>query len=78
MSEVRSFQSVLRQAAVTLLLAAGLGAGGSAQAQSFTNGDFESGVLEPWTTFLTSENGSIGTPTIVDFDINGAGETGRS
>ncbi len=75
MSEVRGFQSVLRQAAVTLLLAGGLAVGGSAQAQSFTNGDFESGVLEPWITFLTSENGSIGTPTIVDFDINGTGET---
>ncbi len=74
MSEVRAFRSVLRQAAVPLLLAGGLALGGSAQAASFTNGDFESGVLEPWITFLTSENGSIGTPSIVDFDIDGAGD----
>ncbi|MCZ6821556.1 MAG: PEP-CTERM sorting domain-containing protein [Deltaproteobacteria bacterium] len=74
MSEVRGFPSVLKQAAVTLLLAGGLALGGSAQAASFTNGDFESGVLEPWITFLTSENGSIGTPSIVNFDIDGAGD----
>ncbi len=47
MSEVRAFRSVLRQAAVPLLLAGGLALGGSAQAASFMNGDFESGVLEP-------------------------------
>ncbi len=70
MSEVRSFQSVLRQAAVTLLLAGGLAVGGSDQAASFENGDFESGVLEPWTTFLT-DNGTIGVPSIVEFDFDG-------
>ncbi len=31
-------------------------------------------MLEPWITFLTSENGSIGTPSIVNFDIDGAGD----
>ncbi|TDJ03449.1 MAG: PEP-CTERM sorting domain-containing protein [Deltaproteobacteria bacterium] len=72
MSQVRGFPSVLRQAAVTLLLAGGLALGGSAQAASFTNGDFESGVLEPWTTFLT-DNGTIGVPSIVEFDIDGPG-----
>ncbi len=73
MSEVRSFQSVLRQAAVTLLLAGGLALGGSDQAAAFENGDFESGVLDPWTTFLT-DNGTIGVPSIVDFDIDGPGD----
>ncbi len=73
MSEVRSFQSVLRQAAVTLLLAGGLALGGSDQAAALENGDFESGVLEPWTTFLT-DNGTIGVPSIVDFDIDGPGD----
>ena len=72
MSEVRSFQSVLRQAAVTLLLAGGLALGGSDQAAALENGDFESGVLDPWTTFLT-DNGTIGVPSIVDFDIDGSG-----
>ena len=72
MSEVRSFQSVLRQAAVTLLLAGGLALGGSDQASALENGDFESGVLDPWTTFLT-DNGTIGDPSIVDFDIDGPG-----
>ena len=72
MSEVRSFQSVLRQAAVTLLLAGGLALGGSDQASALENGDFESGVLFPWTTFLT-DNGTIGVPSIVDFDIDGPG-----
>ncbi len=72
MSEVRSFQSVLRQAAVTLLLAGGLALGGSDQASALENGDFESGVLDPWTTFLT-DNGTIGDPSIVDFDIDGSG-----
>ncbi len=77
MSEVRGFQSVLRQAAVTLLLAGGLALGGSDQAAALENGDFESGVLDPWTTFLT-DNGTItdnvtGVPSIVDFDIDGPG-----
>ncbi len=70
MSEVRSIRAVLRQAAVTLLLAGGLALGGSDQAAAFENGDFESGVLEPWTTFLT-DNGTIGEPAIVEFDFDG-------
>ena len=37
-----------------------------------TNGDFETGNLNGWTTFTTT-NGTIGTPSVTSFDVTGAG-----
>ena len=37
-----------------------------------TNGDFKSGTLSGWTTFVTG-NGTIGTPAVVSFDTTGSG-----
>jgi hypothetical protein len=37
-----------------------------------TNGDFQSGTLSGWTTFVTG-NGTIGTPAVVSFDTTGSG-----
>jgi len=36
------------------------------------NGDFETGNLNGWTTFVTT-NGSLGTPTVTSFDTDGNG-----
>ena len=43
-----------------------------ANAGLITNGDFETGNLTGWTTFLT-DNGTIGSPTVTSFDTTGSG-----
>ncbi len=46
---------------------------GTAQA-ALVNGDFETGNLDPWTTYTTT-NGTLGTnlPTVSNFDVAGSG-----
>ena len=53
-----------------MLLAAALVAGASAA--TVANGDFETGDLSGWTTFLTT-NGTAGTPAVASFDSTGTG-----
>lgn len=53
-------------------LAAGLMAWSGSAAALVANGDFETGVLTPFTTF-TTVNGTIGTPAVVSFDVTGSG-----
>jgi hypothetical protein len=38
------------------------------------NGDFQTGTLDGWTTFTTT-NGNIGTPAVVSFDVTGFGDS---
>jgi hypothetical protein len=52
------------------VLATALVAGASAA--TVANGDFETGDLTGWTTFVTA-NGTIGSPTVASFDTTGAG-----
>jgi hypothetical protein len=47
-------------------------ASASASANLIANGDFDTGSLAPWTTFTTA-NGTIGTPSVVSFDVTGSG-----
>jgi hypothetical protein len=77
MSEVRVVLSALARIAIMLLLGwfLGLATSAPAHAVSVMTWDFEGGLLDPWTTFLTP-NGSIGptdTADIVLFDIDGPG-----
>jgi hypothetical protein len=63
MSEVRVVLSALARIAIMLLLGwfLGLATSAPAHAISVMTWDFEGGLLDPWTTFLTP-NGSIGDP----------------
>jgi PEP-CTERM motif len=61
----------------TVCLLALVSAGGMARATNLlTNGDFETGVLSPWTVF-TTVNGTNGTglPAVNSFDTTGSGAT---
>lgn len=42
-----------------------------------TNGDFETGDLSGWTTY-TTQNGTIGQPVAVQFDVDGDGSSSES
>jgi hypothetical protein len=82
MSEVRVVLSALARIAMLLLLGwfLGLATSAPAHAVSMMTWDFEGGLLDPWTTFLTP-NGSIGatdTADIVLFDIDGPGSLPES
>ena len=55
---------------LTALVLAGVATQANAAAITLTNGDFQTGDLTGWTTF-TTPNGTIGTPTIVSFDVDG-------
>jgi PEP-CTERM motif len=44
----------------------------AAGANLITNGNFDTGNLNGWTTFTTA-NGTIGTPSVVPFDTTGSG-----
>jgi hypothetical protein len=77
MSEFRVVLSALARIAIMLLLGwfLALATSAPAHAVSVMTWDFEGGLLDPWTTFLTP-NGSIGatdTADIVLFDIDGPG-----
>jgi hypothetical protein len=84
MSEVRVVLSALARIAIMLLLGwfLGLATSAPAYAVSGMTWDFEGGLLDPWTPFVTP-NGSIGDPggtigqrgmaDIVLFDIDGPG-----
>ncbi|WP_156829780.1 PEP-CTERM sorting domain-containing protein [Methylovulum miyakonense] len=45
----------------------------SVSATLITNGDFSTGDLSGWTTFTTTANGTIGSPTVTSFDVTGSG-----
>jgi hypothetical protein len=73
MSEVRVVLSALARIAMLLLLGwfLGLATSAPAHAVSVMTWDFEGGVLDPWTTFVTP-NGSIGATGVADLlDPNG-------
>ena len=82
MSEVRVVLSALARIAMLLLLGwfLALATSAPAHAISVMTWDFEGGLLDPWTTFVTP-NGSIGatdTADIVLFDIDGPGSLPES
>jgi hypothetical protein len=82
MSEVRVVLSTLARIAIMLLLGwfLGLATSAPAHAISMSTWGFETGLLDPWTTFVTP-NGSIGatdTVDIVPFDIDGPGPLAES
>lgn len=61
------FKSMFSAAVAALVLSGAV----SAKA-AVVNGNFETGVLSPWTTYTTA-NGVIGTPQVVSFDTTGSG-----
>jgi hypothetical protein len=65
----------MRTVAACLLVLASAGVTASAS-NLLTNGDFETGVLTPWTAFTTA-NGTNGTglPAVNSFDTTGSGAT---
>ena len=77
MSEVRNSTCALRRVALLLALGWVLVVTSSvpAHAASFQNGDFDSGMLEPWTDFTTplGSIGASGEAQVVLFDTNNDG-----
>jgi hypothetical protein len=69
---MRTSRQVLRLVfpCLSALMIAGAATQATAAAITLTNGDFQAGDLTGWTTF-TTPNGTIGTPAIVSFDVDG-------
>jgi hypothetical protein len=67
---------LVRKILPIILGTAGLGGFNTAQGNVLLNGDFETGTLANWTTFITSSNGRLGPSSLPDintFDVSGSG-----